>query len=118
MKDDSAYSELCYRWAAAFGIEDELREKCNKAHRGIQKILDEIGLPLEKYIIADIFDVFYDGDDFSVDYLSLGYFPFNDVGDVVTLSDLVKVDNDYKLIQSYVEENYGSDWWGFLQVIW
>ena len=105
-KDKSAKSELCYIWAKAFCIDDKVSILCRKNHKSIDKVLIDIGLEFTDFIMADIYEVDYDGEDFSVSPYSCGYFPGKDVGDIVSYNDLLRVENTYKLIPEYVSESY------------
>ena len=104
--DKSAKSELCYIWAKAFCIEDKVSILCKKNHKSIEKVLNDIGIAFTDFIMADIFEVDYDGEDFSVSPYSCGYFPGKDIGDIVSYNDLLNVENTYKLIAEYVSENF------------
>lgn len=108
MKDSTAYSELCFNWAEAFGVSDLIIQSIQKKHKGISKILEEIGIPLEDYIIAEIFELDFDGSDFSINEYSCGYFHGKELSDIVTYSDLIEIEKQYKLIEDYVKENYSG----------
>lgn len=109
MMDRASLSALCYIWANAFGILDNMKEYCEKNKCGIRAALDHVGLGLDDKTIADIYELDFDYEDFSVNNFGCCYFPNHEVGDIVTYSDILSVEREYKLIDQYVEDNYFKD---------
>lgn len=108
-KSKSAKADLCYIWAKSFCVEDIADSLCKKTHKSIEKVLNSLGIELSDFILAEIFEVDYDGEDFSVSPYSCGYFPGKDIGDIVDYNDLLEIEKTYKLIEDYVSENFKDD---------
>ena len=106
MSDNKSRAQLGFIWAECFGVEDSVRQLMETSHHGVFRVLREIGIELDEWILADIFDVDYDGEQFSVGDYGLSYFPDKEVGDILTYKDLYALEEKYQLISDYVKENY------------